>query len=159
MKPSLSAPPQMRMTPTISASAAAAVGVMVGPRPGDRRQRASENGRNGRIRADRKTPARAEQRKPDRARGKREEADPRRQPGKAGGRHLRGDGDCGQRQASEGVRLQIAGAPAGKRPQDEPGRASVSGRGGNVLARLCHSIAALKQTNGAAGFDAVHPRH
>ena len=89
-------------------------GVMVGPRPGERGQRASENGRNGRIRADRKAPARAEQRKPDRARGKREEANPRRQPGEAGGRHLRGDGDCGQRQAGEGVRLQIAGAPAGE---------------------------------------------
>ena len=52
-------------------------GVMVWPRPGERRQRASENGRNGRIRADRKAPARAEQSKPDRARDKREKADPR----------------------------------------------------------------------------------
>ena len=105
-------------------------GVMVGPCRGERRQRASEDGRNGRIRADRNAPARAEQRKPDRARGKREEADPRRQPGEVGGRHLRGDGDCGQRQAGEGVRLEIAGRqPANDRKTNQGERASAGAAG------------------------------
>src|ERR1700722_1697187 len=53
-----------------------------------RGQRAGKNGRNGRIRADRKPPAGAEQGKPDRPRQQGEKADPRRKSGGAGGRHL-----------------------------------------------------------------------
>ena len=70
-------------------------GVVGRPRGGEHGQGAGEDGRNGRIRADRKPPARAEQRKANRPRDEREKADPRRQPGEAGGRHLLRDGDGG----------------------------------------------------------------
>ena len=95
-------------------------GVMGRSRSGKHGQRARENGRNGRIRADRKPPAVAEESKPDRAGQQSEKADPRRQSGETGGRHLLGNGDGGQRQAGEGVSAEVADAPAGERPQDYP---------------------------------------
>ena len=107
-------------------------GVMGRSRRGEHRQRAGENRRDGRIRADRKTPAVAEERKADRAGDEREQADLRREVGETRGRHLRGNGDRGQRQAGDDVGAEVARTPAGERPQDRPGTA-----GGRARRSLC----------------------
>ena len=86
------------------------------PRRGEHRQGAGENRRDGRIGADRKTPAVTKHGESDRAGDQRKQAGLRREAGETGGRHLRGDGDRGQRQAGENVGAEVARAPAGERP-------------------------------------------
>ncbi len=83
-------------------------------------QRAGENRRNGRIRPHRKPPAVAEQSKPNRGRDQGKQADLRREVRKASGRHLRGNGDGGQRQAGDGVGAEVARTPPDERAQEEP---------------------------------------
>ncbi len=108
--------------------------IMLWPRRGERRKRAGENRRDGRIGADRKAPAVAKKREPDRGGDKCKQADLRREVGKTSGRHLRGDGDRGQRQAGDHVGAEVARTPAVERPQNEPGALSATRRGGTVLA-------------------------
>ena len=109
-------------------------GVMLGSRGGERRKRAGENRRDGRIRADRETPAVAEKRKPNRGRDESEQTDLRRQVGETRGRHLRGNGDGRERQAGDHVGAEVARPPAGERPQNEPGASSAKRRGGTLFA-------------------------
>ena len=114
-------------------------GVMGRSRRRKHGQRAGENGRNGRIRADRKPPAGAEESKADRPGQQSEKADPRRQPGEAGGRHLLE----GMAMAAS-VRPATASAPKSltRQPAKDRkithGRGAFGGRGGGFLAWLRH---------------------
>ena len=83
-----------------TASAPAKIGAMVESAPTERR---------------RLSPKRAN---PIAPASKRKKADPRREPGEAGRRHLRGNGDRGERHAGDRVGAKVAGTPAGERPQD-----------------------------------------
>ena len=108
--------------------------IMLWPRRREHRKRAGENRRDGRIGADRKAPAVAEKREPDRGGDKSKQTDLRREVGETGGRHLRGNGDRGERQAGDHVGAEVAGTPAGERPQNEPGAPSAKRRGGTLFA-------------------------
>src|ERR1700733_10322141 len=114
--------------------------IMLWPRRREHRKRAGENRRDGRIGADRKAPAVAKKREPDRGGDKSKQADLRREVGETGGRHLRGNGDSRQRQAGDHVGAEVAGSPAGERAQNEPGAPSAKGGGEILFARPCHLI-------------------
>jgi hypothetical protein len=95
---------------------------------------AGENRRDGRIGADGKAPAVAKKREPDRGGDKSKQTDLRREVGKTGGRHLRGNGDRGKRQAGDHVGAEVPRTPAAERPQNEPGAPSAKRRGGIFFA-------------------------
>ena len=81
------------------------------------------------ICADREATAVAEEREPNRGGDESKQTDLRREVGKTSGRHLRGNGDGRQRQAGDHVSAEVAGSPAGERPQNDPGALSAKGRG------------------------------
>ncbi len=119
--------------------------VMLRSRGGEHGQRAGENRRDGRIGADRKAPAVAEQREPDRGGDEGKQTDLRREVGETGGRHLRGNGDRGQRQAGDHVGAKVARTPAGERAQNRPGTAG--GRAGGLVGLLRHLMRAFNRRN------------
>ena len=108
--------------------------IMLWPRRREHRKRAGENRRDGRIGADREAPAVTEEREPNRGGDKSEQTDLRREVGKTGGRHLRGNGDRGKCQAGDHIGAEVARTPAVERPQNEPGAPCAKRRGGTVLA-------------------------
>ena len=112
-------------------------------RRGERRQSPGENRRDGRIRADRKAPAVAGDGKPDRRGDQRQQAGLRGQVGETRGRHLRGNGNRGQRQARENVGAEVTRTPAGERPQDDPGAPIAGGRGGDVVIECADGLNTL----------------
>ena len=119
--------------------------VMLRSRGGEHGQRAGENRRDGRICADRKAPAVAEQREPDRGGDEGEQTDLRREVGETSRRHLRGNGDRGQRQAGDDVGAEVARTPAGERAQNRPGTAG--GRAGGLVGLLRHLMRAFNRRN------------
>ena len=108
--------------------------IMLWPRRREHRKRAGENRRDGRIGADRKAPAVAKKREPDRGGDKSKQTDLRREVGEARGRHLRGNCDRGKCQTGDHVGAEVARTPAVERPQKEPGAPSAKRRGGIFFA-------------------------
>ena len=121
MKPSLQRAGANEDHPDHDAERRRGRGIVGRPRRREHRQRAGENRRDGRIRATesrRLSPNSANPIAP---------AISANRPiwgvkfGEASGRHLRGNGDRGQRQAGDCVGAEVARTPAGERTQDEPG--------------------------------------